>query len=414
MIINDPVFGFIEIPDGVLSDLVKHPIFTRLSRILQLGPTHYVYPGAMHTRFQHSIGTLHLVSKALESMGNKGTYILDHEQEGVQIAMLLHDIGHGPMSHALENSFVNGISHEFISLLLMERLNSEFEGKLDIAIRIFKNEYPKRFLHDLICSQVDMDRLDYLCRDSFFAGVHEGNIGVARIIKMLDTINDSLTIEEKGIYTIENYLMSRRLMYWQVYLHKTCLATQEILQSAISRARELIKNGKKLFTTPSLEYFLKNDVTPAFASEHPEWLDQFISLDDNDLMTSLKQWVYSEDKVLSILADSFVHRKLFKAKELNAPVGDSVLSSLCKTMAESLGIEEKDARYFVRYKEIGQTLYSTTDDHIGIHLKDGSVRDISTFSELLSSDFRDKESHRYYLFFYPNDSFIPLFHRFLN
>lgn len=405
MIINDPVFGFIDIPDGLLSQLVKHPIFTRLSRIAQLGPTNFVYPGAVHSRFQHSLGAFHLVSQALESLENKGVIILDTEREGVQIAMLLHDLGHGPMSHTLENVLVNGIDHEEITLKLMERLNDEFDGKLNTAIRIFKNETSKHFLHELICSQVDMDRLDYLCRDSFFTGVREGNIGVARIIKMLDTVNDHLTIEEKGIYTIENYLMSRRLMYWQVYLHKTSLAAQEILNLTLQRARELVLQGQHLFTTPSLEYFLKNDVTPAFADKHPEWLDYFISLDDNDIFTSMKQWVKADDKILAMLSDCFINRRLFKAKELKEPISDEKLSQMRTNMAKALNITKEDSEYFVRYKHIGQTLYSNVDEHISILLKNGNACDISDFSELLSSNFTNRQSCRYYLFFYPTKEF---------
>lgn len=409
MIINDPIFGFIEIEKGLLTDLVKHPYFIRLTRLKQLGPTFYVYPGAMHTRFQHSVGTLHLVTRALNALQEKGICISAEEREGVEAAMLLHDLGHGPMSHAMEHAFVSDIEHEEISLLLMQRINDEMNGKLDMAIQIYQDRYPKHFLHELVCSQLDMDRLDYLSRDSFFTGVKEGNIGVARIIKMLNVKNDRLVVEQKGIYTIENYLITRRLMYWQVYLHKTAMAAQEILLMAIRRAQDLERRGEKLPCTPDLNFFLCNDVNSAFAKKHPEWLDHFAAIDDSDIETALKQWTKSSDKVLALLACDYTNRHLFKAISIDHPVSTEQMEHMRKEMARILNITEEEATYFVRNKETDQMLYSSSDDHIYIHFKDGTIRDISELSELISSNLIDKKSRRFYLFYQRcDDQFQPL------
>ena len=277
MIINDPVHGFIEIPKGILTALVKHPVFVRLNRIEQLGPTSYVYPGGRHTRFSHSIGAFHLISEALAILQRKGCAITPAEAEAAKIAMLLHDIGHGPMSHTLEGCFVHGLTHEDMTLLLMQQLDREFDGGLQLAISIFTDTYHKHFLHELICSQLDMDRLDYLCRDSFFAGVREGNIGAERIIKMLNVNADCLVVEQKGIYTIENYLMARRLMYWQVYLHKTALAAQQVLLAVLQRAADLIAAGQQLPASATLHYFLHNRIDRTFIQSHPEALANIMS-----------------------------------------------------------------------------------------------------------------------------------------
>ena len=398
MIINDPVFGFIEVPEGLMAQLVRHPLFVRLSRLKQLGPTHYVYPGATHTRFEHSLGAFHLVCQALGALGERGVCILEHEQEGVMAAMLLHDLGHGPLSHTLEHTFLHGVTHEDISLMLMERMGRDLGHSLQTAIDIYRGTYPKRFLHELVCSQLDMDRLDYLCRDSFFTGVREGIIGVARIIKMLDVKDDQLVVEQKGIYTLENYLMARRLMYWQVYLHKTALAAAEMLTVALERAKELVNGGIQLPCNPSLLYFLKNDVTPQFAKTHPEWLDHYVQLDDAEIETAMKCWAACNDPVLARLAAGYTHRHLFKAIEADAPVTEATLQSHREQIARRLNITFHEASYLVRSREIGQTLYSTHDDHISILMKDGSVRDISRFSELLSNTLADRPTKRYYLF----------------
>lgn len=397
MIINDPVHGFIEIPKGLLTTLVKHPAFIRLSRIEQLGPTSYVYPGGRHTRFAHSIGTLHLITEALRILERKGCAITPEEAEAAKAAMLLHDLGHGPMSHSLEGNFVCGLSHEDMTLLLMQRLNRELDGRLSLAITIFRDEYPKHFLHELICSQLDMDRLDYLCRDSFFAGVREGNIGAERIIKMLNVKDDRLVVEQKGIYTIENYLMARRLMYWQVYLHKTALAAREALHTALCRAVELTERGYTLPASAVLSYFLHNRIDRHFIEAHPEALNNYLLLDDSDIISALKQWMSCDDKVLSLLAANYINRNLYKARELPAQPTPAELEPLRQAAAEQLGIAIEDVHYFVRPLKVSQMLYSTSEDHITILMKDGSVRDISDFSELLHSEMVDRRSERYYL-----------------
>ncbi len=397
MIINDPVHGFIEIPKGLLTTLVKHPAFVRLSRIEQLGPTSYVYPGGRHTRFAHSIGTLHLITEALRILERKGCAITPEEAEAAKAAMLLHDLGHGPMSHSLEGNFVCGLSHEDMTLLLMQRLNRELDGRLSLAITIFRDEYPKHFLHELICSQLDMDRLDYLCRDSFFAGVREGNIGAERIIKMLNVKDDRLVVEQKGIYTIENYLMARRLMYWQVYLHKTALAAREALHTALCRAVELTERGYTLPASAVLSYFLHNRIDRHFIETHPEALNNYLLLDDSDIISALKQWMSCDDKVLSLLAANYINRNLYKARELPAQPTPAELEPLRQAAAEQLGIAVEDVHYFVRPLKVSQMLYSTSEDHITILMKDGSVRDISDFSELLHSEMVDRRSERYYL-----------------
>ncbi len=397
MIINDPVHGFIEIPKGLLTTLVKHPAFIRLSRIEQLGPTSYVYPGGRHTRFAHSIGTLHLITEALRILERKGCAITPEEAEAAKAAMLLHDLGHGPMSHSLEGNFVCGLSHEDMTLLLMQRLNRELDGRLSLAITIFRDKYPKHFLHELICSQLDMDRLDYLCRDSFFAGVREGNIGAERIIKMLNVKDDRLVVEQKGIYTIENYLMARRLMYWQVYLHKTALAAREALHTALCRAVELTERGYTLPASAVLSYFLHNRIDRHFIEAHPEALNNYLLLDDSDIISALKQWMSCDDKVLSLLAANYINRNLYKARELPAQPTPAELEPLRQAAAEQLGIAIEDVHYFVRPLKVSQMLYSTSEDHITILMKDGSVRDISDFSELLHSEMVDRRSERYYL-----------------
>ena len=285
--IIDPVFGFIKVPRGLLLDIVKHPLMQRLTRIKQLGLASFVYPGAQHTRFQHSLGAFHLMSEAIVSLLQKGIFIFDSEAEAIQAAILMHDIGHGPFSHVLEDTLIHGIAHEDISLMMMEQINNEMNGALNLALKIFKDEYPKRFLHQLISSQLDMDRLDYLRRDSFFTGVTEGNIGSARIIKMLNVVDDQLVVEQKGIYSIENYLTSRRLMYWQVYLHKTAVASEKVLVNALLRAKQLAHEGKQLFAPPPLHYFLYNDVDRQWFMSHDEALRHYELLDDNDIWSAM-------------------------------------------------------------------------------------------------------------------------------
>ena len=337
-IINDPVFGFINIPKGLLYDIVRHPLLQRLTRIKQVGLSSVVYPGAQHTRFQHSLGAFYLMSEAITQLASKGNFIFDSEAEAVQAAILLHDIGHGPFSHVLEDTIVKGIPHEEISLMLMERMNKEMNGQLSLAIQIFKDEYPKRFLHQLVSGQLDMDRLDYLRRDSFYTGVTEGNIGSARIIKMLDVADDRLVVESKGIYSIENFLTARRLMYWQVYLHKTSVAYEKMLISTLLRAKELASQGVELFASPALHFFLYKDITPAEFYNNPDCLENFVQLDDNDIWTALKVWSNHTDKVLSTLSMGMINRNIFKVEISSEPIGEDRKKELTLQISQQLGI----------------------------------------------------------------------------
>ena len=346
-IINDPVFGFINIPKGLLYDIVRHPLLQRLTRIKQVGLSSVVYPGAQHTRFQHSLGAFYLMSEAITQLTSKGNFIFDSEAEAVQAAILLHDIGHGPFSHVLEDTIVQGVSHEEISLMLMERMNKEMNGQLSLAIQIFKDEYPKRFLHQLVSGQLDMDRLDYLRRDSFYTGVTEGNIGSARIIKMLDVADDRLVIESKGIYSIENFLTARRLMYWQVYLHKTSVAYERMLISTLLRAKELASQGVELFASPALHFFLYNDINHTEFHNNPDCLENFIQLDDNDIWTALKVWSNHPDKVLSTLSLGMINRNIFKVENSAEPIGEDRIKELTLQISQQLGITLSEANYFV-------------------------------------------------------------------
>lgn len=346
-IINDPVFGFINIPKGLLYDIVRHPLLQRLTRIKQVGLSSVVYPGAQHTRFQHSLGAFHLMSEAITQLASKGNFIFDSEAEAVQAAILLHDIGHGPFSHVLEDTIVKGVSHEEISLMLMERMNKEMNGQLSLAIQIFKDEYPKRFLHQLVSGQLDMDRLDYLRRDSFYTGVTEGNIGSARIIKMLDVADDRLVVESKGIYSIENFLTARRLMYWQVYLHKTSVAYEKMLISTLLRAKELASQGVELFASPALRFFLYNDINPTEFYNNPDCLENFIQLDDNDIWTALKVWSTHTDKVLSTLSTGMINRNIFKVEISSEPISEDRKKELTLHISQQLGITLSEANYFV-------------------------------------------------------------------
>jgi len=397
-IINDPVFGFIKIPRGLLYDVVQHPLMQRLNRINQLGLASVVYPGARHTRFQHSLGAFHLTSEAILSLQQKGNFIFDSEAEAVQAAILMHDIGHGPFSHVLEHTLISGISHEDISLLMMERINRQTGGQLNLAISIFKGEYPKQFLHQLISSQLDMDRLDYLRRDSFFTGVTEGNIGSARIIKMLNVVNDSLAVESKGIYSLENFLTTRRLMYWQVYLHKTAVACEKVLVNTLMRAKTLTREGKDLFASPSLKYFLQNDVDKAWFDSHEETLDMYSDLDDSDIWSALKAWKYNDDKILATLAADILNRHLFKVEVSEIPADEAHIAELAQEIAQKMDISTDDARqYMMSINTIQKDMYNTEDDSITILYKDGSTKDISEASELLNVQLLSKKIRKYYL-----------------
>ena len=396
-IINDPVFGFINIPKGLLYDIVRHPLLQRLTRIKQVGLSSVVYPGAQHTRFQHSLGAFYLMSEAITQLTSKGNFIFDSEAEAVQAAILLHDIGHGPFSHVLEDTIVQGVSHEEISLMLMERMNKEMNGQLSLAIQIFKDEYPKRFLHQLVSGQLDMDRLDYLRRDSFYTVVTEGNIGSARIIKMLDVADDRLVIESKGIYSIENFLTARRLMYWQVYLHKTSVAYERMLISTLLRAKELASQGVELFASPALHFFLYNDINHTEFHNNPDCLENFIQLDDNDIWTALKVWSNHPDKVLSTLSLGMINRNIFKVENSAEPIGEDRIKELTLQISQQLGITLSEANYFVSTPSIEKNMYDPADDSIDIIYKDGTIKNIAEASDMLNISLLSKKVKKYYL-----------------
>ena len=396
-IINDPIFGFIKIPHGLLLNIVEHPLMQRLTRIKQLGLTSMVYPSAQHTRFQHSLGAFHLMSEAITSLTQKGIFIFDSEAEAVEAAILMHDIGHGPFSHVLEHTLIKGISHEDISLLMMEQINREMKGELNLALKIFKNEYPKKFLHQLISSQLDMDRLDYLRRDSFFTGVTEGNIGSARIIKMLDVVDDNLVVNSKGLYSIENYLMSRRLMYWQVYLHKTTVSSEKVLVNALLRAKKLALEGENVFATPCLGYFLYNDIDDEKYRNSEEAQRNYAMLDDNDIWSSLKVWTGSKDKVLSILSSDILNRNLFKVEITGTPTEEGHINEVRTKLAARFGVSYEDAGYLMSVDTIQKDMYDVNDDQISIIFKDNTVKDISEASEVMNIALLSKKIRKYYL-----------------
>jgi HD superfamily phosphohydrolase len=380
-IINDPVYGFITIPSELVYDLIQHPYVQRLRYIKQLGMTHLVYPGALHTRFHHALGAMHLMSLAFETIKSKGQAVSYEEEEAVMIAILLHDIGHGPFSHALEHTIVDGVSHEHITALLMKNLNQEFDGKLSLALEIFNNRYPKTFLHQLVSGQLDIDRLDYLNRDSFFTGVSEGVISFDRIIKMLDVNDDLLVVEEKGIYSIEKFLIARRLMYWQVYLHKTVIAAEQMLVKILERAKELSIDGRNLFATPSFSYFLKNSISREEFNKDPRNLERFTKLDDNDIFTSIKVWVDDEDLILSTLCKHLISRTLYKVEMSNEPPSIEWINELADRVTDKFEVSDDDTSYFVFTDTIKNSAYNFGDGSINILMKDGSIQDITKASD---------------------------------
>ncbi len=395
--INDPVFGFIKVPHGLLLDIVNHPLMQRLTRIKQLGLASVVYPSAQHTRFQHSIGAFHLMSEAILSLQQKGIFIFDSEAEAVCAAILMHDIGHGPFSHVLENTLIHGITHEEISMMMMEQINAEMNGALNLALMIYKDEYNKKFLHQLISSQLDMDRLDYLRRDSFFTGVQEASIGSARIIKLLDVVDDRLVVNAKGIYSLENYLTSRRLMYWQVYLHKTTVAYEKLLVNCLQRAHDLAQQGKEVFSTPALRYFLYQHVDAAHFMQTPEALQHYELLDDSDIWSAIKVWMHHEDKILSILASNLIKRILFRIEIYDEPVPEERITEIKKQLMEKLDIDEEDVSYFVSVNEIHKDMYNIHEDHIDILYGDGTIKDISESSDLLKNVLQFHKNSKNYL-----------------
>lgn len=397
-VVNDPVYGFVSVPRGLLCELINHPAFQRLSRIRQLGMSALVYPGATHTRWAHSLGAYHLMREAFRSLKEKGVFVFDVEEEGAEIAILLHDIGHGPFSHVLEHTLIEHLSHEEITRALMRRLNREFGGALGMAIQIYSDEYPKRFLHQLICSQLDTDRLDYLCRDSFYTGVREGNIGAARLIKMLSVADDRLVVEGKGLYSVENYLMARRLMYWQVYLHKTAVAAEEMLRAALGRAKELTRGGVRLFASPQLEYFLRSEVQTSHFEEDEECINHFLNLNDSDILCALGVWQHSEDAVLSALAGGFVNRRLFKADIFEGNVSGEALDDCREQVAAQLHIPLEATRYFVRRRFVSKEMYSANAEGIKVQMPDGAIADVSDVSHIVRGEAVTMEEGRTYVF----------------
>lgn len=396
-IINDPVFGFITIPNEFIYSLIKHPFFQRLNRIKQLGLSSIVYPGAQHTRFLHSIGAMFLMNEAIKQLKQKEQNITEEESNAALAAILMHDIGHGPFSHVLENTLVHGISHEEISIRLMQEINNELNGKLDLAIEIFKDEYSKRFLHQLISGQLDVDRLDYLRRDSFFSGVTEGNIGSARIIKMLNVANDNLVIEEKGIYSIENFLIARRFMYWQVYYHKTSVAAECMLIKILQRAQELALQGVELFCSPALRYFLYNNVTKEKFTTEQEALQMFVSLDDSDILSAIKSWSNSSDKVLSVLSQRFINRRLFKIEINSSSVLEKVKTDLIEKYSRYFDISSHEASYFFCEEQVSTRTYNTEDENILILFRNGETKDIASSSDILNVNVLKTSVEKHYL-----------------
>lgn len=396
-IFNDPVYGFVGIPHPFIHDLIEHPYFQRLRRIKQLGMTSLVYPGALHTRFHHAMGAMYLTGLAVDVIRFKGHEITEEEALGVSVAILLHDIGHGPFSHALENSIVEGLHHEDLSAMFMDRLNEEFNGKLNLAISIFRNEYKKKFLHQLVSSQLDMDRLDYLKRDSFFTGVSEGVISTDRIIKMLNVANDELVVEAKGIYSIEKFIIARRLMYWQVYLHKTVLAAENLLINILRRAKELADQKVQLFCTPYLEEFLYHHHNKKAFLENPELLTKFSKLDDDDILASVKVWTEHEDKVLSLLCRNFINRVLYKTEIRNQPFEKSQIEELKKKTAAKYNIRPEEIHYLVFSDSISNNAYNPQMDKINILYPDNTVVDIADAADQLNISVLSKPVMKYFL-----------------
>lgn len=396
-IVNDPVYGFISIPGELIFDLIEHPYFQRLRRIKQLGLTNLVYPGALHTRFHHAIGAMYLMGEAIEVLRFKNTEISAEEEEAAIIAILLHDIGHGPFSHALETSIVHDVNHEDISELFMDRLNEEFGGKLTLAITIFRDEYKKKFLHQLVSSQLDVDRLDYLKRDSFYTGVSEGVVSSDRIIKMMTVVKNQLVIEAKGIYSIEKFIVARRLMYWQVYLHKTVISAENLLVNILQRAKELAENKAELFCTPALGEFLYKKHKKKDFETNANLLNIFSELDDNDVMASVKVWTKHSDPILSRMCDGLINRHLFHIELQKQAFSENHIKELRGKAAKRYKINEEEAAYFVFSGAVANDAYRTDKIHINILFKDGSVVDIAEASDQLNIGVLTKTVKKHYL-----------------
>lgn len=405
-IINDPVFGFLNIPDGVIYHVLQHPYLQRLSRIRQLGLSFFVYPGAMHTRLLHSLGAMHLMQEAINVLSQKGIGVSNAEAQAAMLAILLHDVGHGPFSHVMEHTLVDGITHEEISLMMMQQIKKDmlhgqlptYAEALDLAIKIFKDEYPKHFLHQLISSQLDVDRLDYLCRDSFFCGVTEGSVASARILKMINVVDNHLVVEAKGIYSVEKFLVARRLMYWQVYLHHTSVAAEQLLIKILQRAKQLARKGEELFCSPALHYFLYQHITAEVMQTQDAALYWYTMLDDSDLLSAIKVWSTLQDTTLRELCLAFTNRRLFKGERINDALSNEQRLGLINRYMEQFNISEQDAEFFFVEHVSTSNTYSENGESIGIFFKDGSVRDIAEASDMLNMETLTYKPQKRYLF----------------
>ena len=405
-IINDPVFGFLNIPDGAIYHVLQHPYLQRLSRIRQLGLSFFVYPGAMHTRLLHSLGAMHLMQEAINVLSQKGIGVSNTEAQAAMLAILLHDVGHGPFSHVMEHTLVDGITHEEISLMMMQQIKKDmlhdqlptYAEALDLAIKIFKDEYPKHFLHQLISSQLDVDRLDYLCRDSFFCGVTEGSVASARILKMINVVDNHLVVEAKGIYSVEKFLVARRLMYWQVYLHHTSVAAEQLLIKILQRAKQLARKGEELFCSPALHYFLYQHITAEVMQTQDAALYWYTMLDDSDLLSAIKVWSTLQDTTLRELCLAFTNRRLFKGERIKDALSNEQRLGLIKRYMEQFNISEQDAEFFFVEHVSTSNTYSENGESIGIFFKDGSVRDIAEASDMLNMETLTYKPQKRYLF----------------
>lgn len=398
-IINDPIYGFITVKDPLIYELINHPYFQRLRRISQLGLTYLVYPGAYHTRFHHAIGAMHLMGRAIYTLRQKGHEITPEEERGVLIAILLHDVGHGPFSHALEHTLIPGVSHEALSLKIMEELNQEFDGALTLAIDIFTNNHPKAFLHQLISSQLDMDRLDYLRRDSFYSGVTEGSVNSERLLTMLNVKDDQLVVDSKGIYSVEKFLVARRLMYWQVYMHKTVLSAEFMLVNILRRAKYLATQGVELTGTQALKHFLHADYTWNDFEENPAILKKFLELDDFDVMSGIKDWANHNDLILSDLSGRIINRNLLKIRLQETPFEEELAEKMAEGIRNQYGFTHGEERYMLIVDKVKNHAYNNKKGHINLLYKDGHTSDISTAADQMTINALSEPVERHFICF---------------
>lgn len=395
-ILNDPIYGFITIHHDIIFDCIQLPEFQRLRRIKQLGLTSLVYPGAQHTRFQHVIGAMHLMDMAVKSLRSKDIEISQEEEIGVLLAILLHDIGHGPFSHSLEHTILEGVNHEHISSVLMQRINEKMSGKLDLAIEIFENRYPRKFLHQLVSSQLDMDRLDYLRRDSFYTGVSEGTVGIERIIQMLNVKDNQLIVDQKGIYSVEKFLMARRFMYWQVYLHKTSIAADHLMLSILQKAKAILTERNDLFASPYLKYFLTKNVTQEDLNDD-EVIFNFCNLDDNEILGAIKVWQHSSNKTLALMCQMLINRNLPKISISDSPISAEELKSKKKEVLEKLNINEDELDYFITTGKLTNSAYSVEGDSLKIGMKNGELKELTQTSEIYNLSVENKPQVKYFI-----------------